>query len=757
MHAFGMAPVRAFGRPSGPFRRTYRAYDATHLGDGRSAAALERGDKVILHASALGELHEQMTKGPLIFEVSSSPPHGASRSTHVGVLEFSGDDEHRAYLPSWVMDNLLVGEGDPVNFRLKTLPKVTFVKLQPEDYTFAESVSEPRAALEHVLRGYTALTLGDNIRVEYAGTEFRFTVTDLRPAKAVSLLQAECEVDFDEPAGGKPTSFAVLKEGEPVSATVDVGDANYYTLVLSVPDTGTTISLSCKDGADADLYISTTGSKPSRAAHDWAVTTSSSEKSIALSPSDPKYPDGVASGGAGSAAEVSSSSKRRVVLHVGVHGYRASTSRPSSSTGGAGRTTGLHGESDSKADSKSADGGGATGSVAYTLRADVLGDVEAAAAAGATKLSGGSSGTAGPGMQQCDNCGQYVPERTIVMHSAFCARNNFRCSECGEVMRLSEKEKHLDVRHKPLPCACGRMIAPDLMSTHQQFECELRKLPCTFCGISVASSEFASHKEYCGARTVPCEQCGQSVVVKQMSNHMAAKHGVNPSLPSGVVGAAAREVAAMKLSKDIAGGEGAAVSGDGPASESSLFSSAPLHRQSSAEPVVDSRRRFPVRGAAAAVVTPGRAAATETLACPYCATPCPSFADLQVHLLTTCPRGAEVEAGASDVIDAAAEAHRKAELGAAIEAATVADLAEPPVEDSEGTNGVGGMFGALAVASDDDGDSAARMQQGAEEASDEDYAYESDDDGGMPSDLDDDEETQAALALSLGLSPGDAT
>jgi len=93
---------------------------------------------------------------------------------------------------------------------------------------------------------------------------------------------------------------------------------------------------------------------------------------------------------------------------------------------------------------------------------------ESSAAAGAGSVGSGDTSAPGPGKEQCDNCMQYVPERTIVMHGAFCRRNNYRCPDCGEVMRIAEKEKHADVRHKPVACECGREMQPDLLTTHRQ-------------------------------------------------------------------------------------------------------------------------------------------------------------------------------------------------------------------------------------------------------------------------------------------------
>ena len=48
----------------------------------------------------------------------------------------------------------------------------------------------------------------------------------------------------------------------------------------------------------------------------------------------------------------------------------------------------------------------------------------------------------GPDYEQCPNCRTYVPTRTIMMHRAFCERNNGICGWCGKVMKKDDLETH---------------------------------------------------------------------------------------------------------------------------------------------------------------------------------------------------------------------------------------------------------------------------------------------------------------------------
>lgn len=58
------------------------------------------------------------------------------------------------------MQNLLLTEGQAVKFRSASLPKGTFVKLQPVTSDFLD-ISNPKAVLERTLRSYSCLTVGD--------------------------------------------------------------------------------------------------------------------------------------------------------------------------------------------------------------------------------------------------------------------------------------------------------------------------------------------------------------------------------------------------------------------------------------------------------------------------------------------------------------------------------------------------------------------------------------------------------------------
>ena len=64
-----------------------------------------------------------------------------------------------------MMQNLFIEEGAILTVRNVSLPKATFVKLQPQHVDFLE-ITNPRVVLEHALRTYSCVTKGDVIKLQ---------------------------------------------------------------------------------------------------------------------------------------------------------------------------------------------------------------------------------------------------------------------------------------------------------------------------------------------------------------------------------------------------------------------------------------------------------------------------------------------------------------------------------------------------------------------------------------------------------------
>lgn len=179
-----------YGYPGNSFEQTYRCYPASFI----DKPQLESGDKIIMPPSALDRLASLHIEYPMLFELHNT---AASRSSHCGVLEFIAE-EGMIYMPYWMMQNLLLTEGDVVHLKNATLPKGTYVKLQPHTKDFLD-ISNPKAILETTLRSFSCLTTGDSIMVAYNNKKYYIDIVETKPSSAISIIETDCEVDFAPP------------------------------------------------------------------------------------------------------------------------------------------------------------------------------------------------------------------------------------------------------------------------------------------------------------------------------------------------------------------------------------------------------------------------------------------------------------------------------------------------------------------------------------------------------------------------------
>ena len=97
-----------------------------------------------------------------------------------------------------MMQNLALEEGEIVNLKSASLPKGTYVKLQPHTTDFLD-ISNPKAVLETTLRNFSCLTVGDQITINYNNRQYFIDIVEAKPQPAISVIETDCEVDFAPP------------------------------------------------------------------------------------------------------------------------------------------------------------------------------------------------------------------------------------------------------------------------------------------------------------------------------------------------------------------------------------------------------------------------------------------------------------------------------------------------------------------------------------------------------------------------------
>ena len=507
---------------------------------------IEDGDKIILPSSVLDAIMQRYTLSlphPLIFEINNNATH---RTSHCGVLEFSSP-EVAAYLPHWMMQNLLCDEGKELRLRIKNLPRGLEVQLRPVQYAFS-LLPTPRETLEYALRKFTTLTVGDTVRIEGGGKVWQVKVEAVQPVlcapAAVCVINTDMSVEFLESVEGprREDEGEEAKLGEAVAGEVDAEAYHYYRVRVDDRDCGVKVECRAAEG-EPDVYVSTTNIKPSAIACDFKSTAR--QRDVLVQPQE---------GGGRSTSW----------LYVSVHAYKQrakyslllTTFTPSTAT--------------------------ASSSLSASASSSLLSSARNTRSSSPSPASSHDEQTQPPDTTYCTNCHLYIPNKQYTLHSIQCPRlvvycqqchttvrkadwpTHAHCPECSAVMTKDELEKHVDLMHRSVTCECGEKVAAELLAAHKTDECELRLEVCQYCSMQLPHRSMAEHIAYEMARSVPCDKCGQNVSRRRMAIHFATAHGINPSLRPGdrsSMGAKAGGAAAAIASQPVvaaASGHGAA-------------------------------------------------------------------------------------------------------------------------------------------------------------------------------------------------------
>lgn len=203
------APAGGAGGP-GSFDQTYKCYPSSFFAATKAQndpEHYESSDKILLPPSALHILAQLHIEYPMLFELI---PHNGAKRLHCGVLEFVAE-EGQMFVPFWMMENMQLEEGDLLTVRNASLEKGTYVKFRPQSKKFVE-LANPRAVLERTLAKYSCLTKNETIRIFYNQRTYDIDVMEIKsasgPTEAVSIIEADVNVDFEECLDSKSDSIA---------------------------------------------------------------------------------------------------------------------------------------------------------------------------------------------------------------------------------------------------------------------------------------------------------------------------------------------------------------------------------------------------------------------------------------------------------------------------------------------------------------------------------------------------------------------
>ncbi|KAI5860896.1 ubiquitin fusion degradation protein UFD1-domain-containing protein [Durotheca rogersii] len=524
LSAASSAPVPAQASASTPLRHSYPSTSARPP-----------------YASDNHNSHQQLPS-PLMFRLVNS---ASGNAVHAGIREFSAQ-EGEVLLSPYLMEALGInsdgsdGDGNNsdaaeaaarITVHAEHLPKGTYVCLRPLEAGY--NPDDWKSLLERQLReNFTTLTNGAILSVQGARREvFRLLIDGFRPeGNGICVVNTDLEVDIeplDEAqaretlrqitakqtrAPGSAGGSSVGQEltiWKVVDGQVLPGDYVDYELPSWARSRVLEIEISeLRDEYGVDLFMSPKSSRqrvpPRESEHVFGAFSYAEDgsKRITIQPSNPGLENAES-------------------LLISIHGYPGSPD--------------------------------ATNPRPFRLRVRNAKTVETAAA---PNPADPDAQERLPDEEQCKNCLQWVPKRTMMLHENFCLRNNVVCPQCQSVFQKTSAEwkehwhcpnddahgsspatkaKHDRLFHAEQPCPSCPFTAksmPDL-ALHRTTLCPAKIILCQFCHLEVCqegdpfnpSTEtlhtgLTEHELIDGARTTDCHLCSKIVRLREMSAHL---------------------------------------------------------------------------------------------------------------------------------------------------------------------------------------------------------------------------------------------
>ncbi|MES1909385.1 MAG: hypothetical protein MHM6MM_002132 [Cercozoa sp. M6MM] len=487
---------------------------------------LEKGDKVLMPPDLLETIcnvnRNAQLPHPTVFLVRVQE---TGFKSHCGVLEYTAP-AGCCIMPRWMMRNLDLKDGADVVVRLcVSLPKLRFAKFKsvPTDEgssQFAAQTRNPKAALQHIFQKFTCLTVGDRIEVRTSnGRRFGLEVCEVKTTMSVeagTIVDTDLEVEFEdespESEHSEEDAVHVLEMSEVAEMDLAPDASRFFRVKRAHPDgmdLKVTVSRTSNSG-DPDLYASVQHMRPSIAdnRHEFRACLAAPQDELIVSCRD----------------------TQQAWVYVAVHAFPRA------------------------------------GSVSCRIVAQEVAPQEEVetrdeSSGNDNSLAADDTGPPQPGQVQCDTCGRNIAAAAMRMHSLHCARRQQRvrrCQTCGKTVAAKvfdqgqhvhcghaecdllfegehaqgELEKHTCLHHGDyvIPCACGQLVPPFELTQHQQ-HCPVAPMECQFCKVHIPRSDFAQHEEYCGSTTTQCPVCNKATPRKYLDNHLAAFHGIDPTMP----------------------------------------------------------------------------------------------------------------------------------------------------------------------------------------------------------------------------------
>jgi len=132
------------------------------------------GNRAILPKKILDTYYHYLDSGdPLTFSITTEN----NLKYHIGVIEFTADDD-MIYVPSWILKNLKLSEGDIIDLKYVPLKKATKIIIEPKDNTIFQ-FNDLKSTFEIILKNFICVTKGTTISITYENKNFELFIKDV--------------------------------------------------------------------------------------------------------------------------------------------------------------------------------------------------------------------------------------------------------------------------------------------------------------------------------------------------------------------------------------------------------------------------------------------------------------------------------------------------------------------------------------------------------------------------------------------------
>jgi hypothetical protein len=490
---------------------------------------------------------QQQLPHPLTFRLVNTKNGNV---VHAGIREFSAE-EGEVVLSSFLLEALGISEpksreGSPsapidltqdepmeepvrITVHAKQLPKGTYVRLRPLEAGY--NPEDWKSLLErHLRENFTTLTKGEILTVRGSKSEeFRFLIDKFAPdGDGICVVDTDLEVDIEalNEEQARETLKQIMAKAQKAPGTAEgssvggdlsiwkpstgqVLDGDYVDYQLPSWDRASGIEIELSGEEILELFISPYSphqrARPREDEHVFGDFDNTPTKKITIQPSNIEL----------EAAEA---------LWISVHAR-------DNGTGAKPHKFSIAFKSIEKR---------VNGTAQHPLSLDDDDDVEIHS----------------PDEDQCKNCLQWVPKRTMMLHENFCLRNNILCPHCQTVFKKSSEEwknhwhcphdsahgdtaaskvQHDAIVHTVRQCPNCPYEAINLrdLATHRTSVCPGKIILCQFCHLEVPQegdpfdpspealiSGLTAHELADGARTTDCHLCSKIVRLRDMATHL---------------------------------------------------------------------------------------------------------------------------------------------------------------------------------------------------------------------------------------------